>query len=182
MKNFIIKKLAYWFRRYAQRKNNVTVERILFVADEIMRSQKYCFLNTFERGEVYSRVLQAFPPNDDFVVHFGTSPLSRKVKQIEKNPRGSISYLDTKKGAAVSLVGQFEISTEIELRRKYFFQAWWAFFTAGPEGDDFVVLSFKPDRIEVWDASRGLTPEPFGLKSAIAIKTGVSSWELTAKD
>lgn len=176
MKNFIIKKLAFWFRSYAQKKNNVTVERILLVTKKIMKSQKYCFLSTFENGEIFSRVLQPFPPTDDFQVYFGTSPESKKVQQIKMNSRGSISYLDTKKGAAVSLAGHFEIIADLELRKKYFYQTWWAFFTEGPEGKDFITLSFRADRIDVWDATRGLTPEPFGLKSATAIKGADNSW------
>ena len=83
MKNFIIKKLAFWFRSYAQKKNNVTVERILLVTKKIMKSQKYCFLSTFENGEIFSRVLQPFPPTDDFLVYFGTSPDSKKIQQIK---------------------------------------------------------------------------------------------------
>ncbi len=179
MKEFVIKNLALWFRSYSQRKNKVTPERILFAAGKIMRSQKYCFLNTAADGQVYSRVLQPVYPNSDFVVHFGTSPLSRKVAQIQKNPRGTITYLDSKNGAGATLAGKFEIITALELRKKYFVASWWAFFPAGPEGDDFVIVSFTAERIEIWDASRGLTPEPFGLKSAMAVKAADARWQLT---
>lgn len=55
--------------------------------------------------------------------------------------------------------------------------SWFAFFPDGPAGDDFVLLRFEPDRIEVWDASRRITPEPFGLCSASLVRVG-GEWRL----
>ncbi len=51
-------------------------------------------------------------------------------------------------------------------RRRRFMSTWWAFFPQGPDGSDFILLRFKPERIEVWDGARRVTPPPFGLRSA----------------
>jgi general stress protein 26 len=162
----IMKTLAAAFRRRSQRKHVGTAEATLEAARSTMKRKKYCLLTTIGADGPSARVLQPFPPREDFSVWLGTSPASRKVAELRADDRATLVYQDDDRAACVSLVGRVRILESVETRRKGFMAMWWAFFPEGPEGDDFVVLCFEPQRIEVWDASRGITPEPFGLRSA----------------
>jgi len=162
----IVKALAAAFRRRSRGKHVETAEAALQAARRTMMRKKYCLLTTMGADGPSARVLQPFPPRDDFAVWLGTSPASRKVAELRADDRATLVYQDDARAACVSLVGRVRILDSVEVRRKGFMPMWWAFFPEGPEGDDFVVLCFEPHRIEVWDASRGITPEPFGLRSA----------------
>jgi hypothetical protein len=71
----------------------------------------------------------------------------------------------------VVLVGHARVIDDVEERRRRFMPSWWAFFPDGPEGD-YVLIRFEPIRIEVWDAARRITPEPFGLRAARLARSG----------
>ena len=55
---------------------------------EIMSAAGTCTLITLDQeGRPRARVMDAFLPEDDFTVWFGTNPKSRKVAQIKNDPR-----------------------------------------------------------------------------------------------
>ncbi|AKU95130.1 pyridoxamine 5'-phosphate oxidase-related FMN-binding [Labilithrix luteola] len=162
----VVPHLARLYRRWARTKNVDDVDRILRAARSTMRRKKYCVLATRSVEGIGARVLQPFPPDDDFGVWLGTSPTSRKTEQLRADSTATLVYEDDGKAACVVLMGNVRIVDARAERVRRFMPSWWAFFPDGPEGDDFVLLRFEPHRIEVWDAARHITPEPFGLRSA----------------
>ena len=131
-----------------------------------MRRRKFCLVTTVGHDGVSARVLQPFPPDPDLSVWFGTSASSRKVAELRTDARATVVYQDDRTAACVVLVGRMHVVESIAVRQHRFMPTWYAFWPKGPTSADFVVLHFVPDRLEVWDASRGITPEPFGLRSA----------------
>jgi general stress protein 26 len=166
----LIRFLAARFRARSQRLNRNDVEATLRAARATMARKKYCVLATTSDAGVDARVVQPFAPDDAWVVWLGTSPRSSKVAQLRKDPRAALVYEDDAKAACVTLLGTVEIIDDLEQRRAHFKAMWWAFFPAGPDGEDFVALRFVPDRIHVWDGSRAITPEPFGLASSKLVR------------
>jgi general stress protein 26 len=141
-----------------------------------MKRKKYCLLATMGDGGIDARVLQPFPPESDLSVWLGTSATSRKVAQLRADSRATLVYQDDGKSACVTLRGHVTLVDSLDERRKRFRSSWWAFWPDGPEGDDYLLLRFQPSRIEVWDATRRVTPEPFGLRSAqLELRDG--AWE-----
>jgi general stress protein 26 len=158
--------LALGFRAWAQRRHQPGASAVLRVARATMRRKKYCLLTTVGDGGVSARVLQPFPPGPSLDVWFGTSASSRKVVELRADPRATLAYQDDGKSACVVLAGRIEVVEALEVRRSRFMPTWWAFWPDGPESADFILLHFVPHRLEVWDATRGITPEPFGLRAA----------------
>ncbi len=172
----MLKGLALHFRKKNRLQCHSDTDSILNAAIETLKRKKYCLLTTYGENNIDARVLQPFPPENNFDIWFGTSPKTRKVSQLRKNSRATLIYQDDKKSANVVLIGHVEIIEQLSERKKYFMPTWWAFFPDGREGDDFVLLKFQPNQIEVWDASRKITPEPFGMKSATIILND-GKWE-----
>jgi general stress protein 26 len=141
-----------------------------------MLRKKYCLLATHGDGAIDARVLQPFPPDDDFTVWLGTSPASRKARQVSRDPGATLVYQDDARSACVVLVGAVTLVDDLAERRRRFVPLWRAFWPDGPEGPDFVLLRFVPSRIEVWDARRRITPIPFGLRSACAVRGEDGAW------
>ncbi|MEW5854034.1 MAG: pyridoxamine 5'-phosphate oxidase family protein [Myxococcota bacterium] len=163
----LLRRLALLWRRFGQARDLSTHPRaVLAAARSTMQRKPYCLLVTTSPEGAHARVLQPFPPDEELRVWLGTSPRSRKVAELRADPRATLVYEDDRRGACVALSGDVEVVEDVGARRAHFMRSWWAFFPEGPEGDDFVLLRFEPRRLEVWDASRRITPEPFGLASA----------------
>lgn len=168
----LIRFVALRFRARSQRISRSDIDATLRAARATMVRKKFCVLATATTNDegVDARVVQPFAPDESWVVWLGTSPRSNKVAQLRKNARATLVYEDDAKSACVTLMGTVEIVDDLEQRRAHFKPLWWAFFPEGPDGDDFVALRFSPDRIHVWDASRAITPEPFGLASSKLVR------------
>jgi general stress protein 26 len=167
----VLRRLALGYRRWAVARTDVSLGRVLSAARSTMRRKQYCLLVTRSAHGSDARVLQPFPPEDDFTVWLGTSVGSRKVAQLRHNDAATLVYQDDAKTACVVLVGRMRIVEEVEERQRRFMSTWWAFFPEGPAGSDFILLRFEPERIEVWDGARRVTPPPFGLRSAAVALT-----------
>jgi hypothetical protein len=51
------------------------------------------------------------------------------------------------------------------------------FFPNGPLGEDYVVIRFEAQQMELINFKRNVIPEPFGLKPLVLSKQG-AAWEL----
>ena len=168
----LVRWLALHFRDSRSKDTSVSVDRSLQIARKMMRQAQFCFLITLGKdGGANARVLQPFPPQEDFTVWLGTSPRSRKVLELSDDDRATLTYESPGKGF-VSLSGRATMCTEMELRQRWWRDTWFAFFPDGPAGDDFAVLKFVPSRIELLHFPARLTPAPFGLKSAVLVREG----------
>jgi general stress protein 26 len=69
---------------------------LINAAKEIMIAAGTCALITLdEEGRPRVRAMDPFTPESDFTVWFGTNAKSRKVNQINKDPRVTLYYLDS---------------------------------------------------------------------------------------
>lgn len=170
LRHRLVRRLALRLRRWARGRARTGVGPVLGAARATMRRVRYCVLATAGDDGVDARALQPFPPAEDLTVWMGTSPRSRKVAQLRRDPRATLVYEDDGRGACVVLAGRAEIVDALEERSRRFMALHWAFFPDGPAGDDYVLLRFVPERVEVWDSGRRITPEPFGLRAARLVR------------
>lgn len=140
-------------------------------AAAVMRSQSLCTMITDGRSGPTARVVQPRRPDADLTVHVGTSPGSRKAKQVEATSSAVLAYQARRDQAGVVAYCTAEVVTDPRVRRRYFMPLWRAFWPAGPS-HDFVVIRCVPHTLEVWDIRRGITPEPFGLRSGRVVRDG----------
>lgn len=122
---------------------------------EIMRSAPTCALISLDaEGRPRVRAMEAFPPEADFTVWFGTNSLSRKVEQIRKDPRVTLYYLDQNESGYVMIHGQAELITDPAAKKKWWKKDWKAFYPNYPEG--YVLIRVIPEWMEVISNSRGI--------------------------
>jgi general stress protein 26 len=160
------RRLALLFRAWGQRRHRPGAAAVLGAAQATMQRKRYCLLATAGRDGVSARVLQPFAPGPGLDVWLGTSATSRKVTELRANPQATLVYQDDARSACAVLSGTIEIVDGVDARRQRFMSSWYAFWPDGPESADFLLLHFSPEVVEVWDATRGITPEPFGLRGA----------------
>ncbi|WP_246284865.1 pyridoxamine 5'-phosphate oxidase family protein [Gordonia asplenii] len=159
-------------RRWAiRRSRHDDPTAVLAAARAIMRSRTYCVLVTHDDDGPSARVVQPHKPDDRLCVHIGTSPMTRKAQQLNVTRQASLVYLDEVSRSSATIRCVVEPVSASENRRR-FMSGWSAFWPDGPESADFAVFRCVPNRIEIWDLRRGITPPPFGLASAVLERSG----------
>ncbi len=150
--------------------SELTTERVLQAARELIGSTPFCFLITLgESGRANARLMQPFPLEEDWSIWFGASPESRKVEEILEDGRTTVAYQDGEQGAYVVLLGTASIKDDGELRQRYWRESFLDYWPDGP-GEDYVLIRFEPSQIEVMNIAEEMAPEPFGLQPAILVK------------
>ena len=123
---------------------------VIAVAKKLMEKVRYCALVTIgEDGQPQGRVLDSVPAEQDMTVWFGTNPLSRKVKQIRKDERVTLVYVNPDATGYVTLLGKAVIISDPKEREKHWKSEWKMFYKDEYKGDDYVLIKFSPKRIEV---------------------------------
>lgn len=129
---------------------------LLNSAREIMQTARYCALITLDAsGQPQARAMDAFPPEEDMGVWFGTNPKSRKVQQIRKDPRVTLYYYDSQGPGYVTITGEASVvddSLETATRWK---EGWEAFYPNRETG--YVLVKVMPERLEIVSYKHNIT-------------------------
>lgn len=155
-----------------------TVDKTLEAARTAMASARFCFLITVDdSGQPRARLMDAFDPDEKMTVWFGTNPATRKVGQIRKNPRVTVAYYDAAGPNTVTLAGKARVVDDVARKRKHWRTGWETFFPGGPEGKNYTLVEFTPERIEVISNSKNIANAPATLLPAILERAG-GGWKL----
>ena len=150
-----------------------TNEQIIEAARQVMISAHYCTLVTLdEAGHPQARVMDAFEPEPDLTVWFGTHKMTRKVAELSRDPRMTLTYFDRDDPGYVTLLGRARVVTDLEQRRARWKDEWEPFYSEGPSGDGYVLIEFRPFRIEVMSIKHGIADDPQGFKPATVELSG----------
>jgi general stress protein 26 len=135
---------------------------VVKAAREVMAAARYATLATIDDlgGYPNTRIVDPFPPDDDFTIWIGTNAASRKVEQLGRNPRVSLLYFDAPRQHYVSIIGAATVVRDPGERARRFKPEWNAFYKNGSAGDDYVLLRVKPLKIEIVAESLGMKNDP----------------------
>jgi general stress protein 26 len=144
-----------------------------------MQAAEFCFLVSHsDSGYANARLMQPFEPEPDLAaVWLGVSPHSRKVREIEQEERVTLAYQYPQEGAYVTLLGTAVIETDVKLRQHYWRESFEQFWPAGPTGDNYVLVKFRPARIELMNIARNAAPQPHGLRAVVLERRG-EDWQV----
>ncbi len=125
-------------------------------AREIMLNARYCTLITVDdSGQAYARIMDPFPPGENFVVWLGTNPRTRKVKHISGNPRVTLFYFDRQGLGYVSLMGKAVLIDDPAEKEKRWKEGWEAFYPNKEK--DYLLLKVIPERLEIVSIKHQIT-------------------------
>ena len=133
--------------------------KLIIGAKEIMAAAGVCTLITLdEEGNARARAMDAFPPDSDFIIWFGTNPKSRKVDQIQHNPSVTLYYFDKSTASYVTIHGEAEIINGQKEKVNHWKEEWQNFYPDYPE--NYALIKFTPEWMEVISESRGIRGDP----------------------
>ena len=134
-------------------------ERLIAEAREIMTTARYCALITIDRsGRAQARTMDAFAPEENMSVWFGTNPLSRKVSEVRRHPRVTLYYFDRESQAYVTIHGIARVVNDPVEKTRHWKDEWKAFY---PDRDkNYALIEVRPVTLEVVNTKKGLVGDP----------------------
>jgi general stress protein 26 len=134
-------------------------EQLLTSAREIMATARYAALiTTGANGRINARTMDPFSPDADMVIWFGTNPRSRKVRELRRNSRVTIYYIDPVAQAYVTIQGTARLVTDRAEKARRWKDEWKAFYP--DRENNYLLIAVKPERLEVINVKTGLTGDP----------------------
>jgi general stress protein 26 len=134
--------------------DNSSQEKLLAAARSIMSSSGTCALITLDQeGRPRVRAMDAFLPENDFTVWFGTNRHSRKVDQIKNDPRVTLYYLENNSAGYVMLHGNAQLVDEQKEKENRWKKVWEAFYE--DREADYLLIKVTPVWMEVVSYTHG---------------------------
>jgi general stress protein 26 len=141
---------------------------VIKVAAGIMQRARYCTLVTIgEDGHPQARIMDAFPPEGEMVVWMATNAFSRKVSEIRKDPRVTLSYFDAKTTSYVMLLGRASLVSDPAEKAKRWKNDWAKLYKDGNRGDDYLLVKVTPIRREVSAEGEGVKHDPTTWRATV---------------
>ena len=135
--------------------------KVIKVAAEVMQRARFCTLVTIgEDGHPQARVIDAFPPDAQMAVWMATTPSTRKVAQIRRDPRVTLSYFDPNSMGYVTLLGKATLVSDPAEKAKHWKEDWAKLYQDKNRGDDYLLIKVTPLRLEVSVESQGIANDP----------------------
>ena len=128
---------------------------VIAAARERMATQKYCALVTLdETGRPSVRTMNPFPPDEDMSVWFATKDVTRKIKEITRDPRVTVYYSDHAQAAGyVTITGRAELITDMAVIKARWRDYWTKAF---PDPRSIVLIKVVPEKLEVLYYTKGM--------------------------
>ena len=139
----------------AQETKPIPRDTLLAAAREIMEATRFCVLITLdETGHPRARAMDPFMPGENWVIYMGTNTMTRKVKDIERDPRVTLYYDHPGKAGYVVVFGTAKLVDDAESKAKWFKEEWADFYTDREK--DYVLIAVTPLKLEVIDYTKGI--------------------------
>ena len=130
-------------------------KRLISAAKEIMIAGGTCALITLDKeGRPRVRAMDAFLPEDDLTVWFGTTSKSRKVTQIKNNPRVTLYYLDSDASGYVMIHGKAELVNDPKEKENRWKTEWEDFYA--DKNKDYLLIKVSPIWMEISSTTRAI--------------------------
>jgi general stress protein 26 len=134
---------------------------VIDAARELMTKARYCALVTIgPDGSPQARAIDAFAPEQDLTVWMATNPITRKVKDITRNPTVTLYYFGGAESGYVTLLGRAEIVDDPSEKAKHWKEDWARFYSDKNRGADYVLIRIRPRRLEIVSYPHRLLNDP----------------------
>jgi general stress protein 26 len=111
-------------------------------------------------GSPDTRVIDPFPVESDFTIWFATNAASRKVGEMRRDPRVSLLYFDKPSSSYVMLKGRVTLVADGKEKAARWKGAWTGMYQDENRGDDYLLVKFVPESLEVVSVTMGMINDP----------------------
>ena len=100
-----------------------------------------------ESGTARARTMDPFPPDSQFVIWMGTNRRSRKVADIERDPRVLLYYQDPSGVGYVTVEGTARLVDDAVEKERRWKEEWTPFYP--DRAATYLLIAVTPERLEV---------------------------------
>jgi general stress protein 26 len=158
----------------------VDISRLLAGAAETIRKVPYCWLIADKGdGHVMARPMGRLlhdPDEDEWTIRFVTDGRSSKMRALRRNGRVSLVFQDIADDAYAVLMGESILLADAAEVRRRWKRHYDVYFPTDADRANAIFVEVRVDGLELW--IRGVTPEPFGLKTTRLERDAGGSWRL----
>ena len=134
---------------------------VMAAARDVMQKAVYCtFITIGEDGQPQARIVEPTSPDADLNIWIGTNPLTRKVKQIQRDARVTLLYFHAASSSYVTVLGRAAVVADAGERERRWKTSWAPFYPNGFRGSDFMLIRVTPARLEIASPSRQMISNP----------------------
>jgi general stress protein 26 len=134
---------------------------ILAAARSVIGQARYATFTTLdERGAPQSRIVDPFPPEDELTIWVATNGRTRKVGQIARDGRVTLTYFDREAQHYATVAGTATLVRDLAARAARWKAEWAPFYPNGYRGDDYLLIRIEPIRVEVVAPELGMKNDP----------------------
>ena len=134
---------------------------IVTAARDIIGKARYATFVTVDRdGQPQARIVDPVAPEDDWSIWVSTNARSRKVAQLEANPRGTLLYFDAARESYAALAGAARLVRDPAEKAKRWREEWKPFYKNGHRDEDFLLIRVEPQRLEISSPALGMNNDP----------------------
>lgn len=138
-----------------------TPAQITAAAFDVMRAARYCTLITInDGGHPQSRIVDPLIAESEGSIWIATNPQSRKVKEIERDPRVTLTFFNAAAGEYVTVLGTAMVVTDPARRAAHWKTEWQPFYKEQSRGADFMLFEVRPVQFEVSSPRHKLANDP----------------------
>ena len=160
------------------------VEVLLAGAAKTIRNVRYCWLVTeAEDGGTDPRPMGRLlhdADEDEWTIRFLTDGRTRKVADMRRTDRVAIIFQHATDDAFVLLIGKATLHESASEVRARWIDAYDAYFPSAADRANAIFVAVDVKCIKLW--IRGVTPEPFGLRTTILERDAGRGWTVISND
>ena len=136
-------------------------EAIISASKDIIAKSHFCtFITVSADGQPQARVVDPIAPDANFVIWFATNPLTRKVSEIRRNPKVTLSCFDASTSSYVTVIGRAALVTDPAVKQAHWKPDWAPIYPKGAASADVVLVRITPVRLEISSEARGIRNDP----------------------
>ena len=134
---------------------------VIAAATDIIQKAHYCtFITIGDDGQPQARIVDPIAPDASFTMWFATNPLTRKVEQVRRNPKVTLSCFDAASSSYVTVLGRGALVSDVAEKQRHWKPDWAAIYPNGAKGSDVMLIRITPVRLEIVSDARGMIGDP----------------------
>jgi general stress protein 26 len=134
---------------------------VIAAARDVMEKAVYStFITIGDDGQPQARIVDPALPDTNLGVWIGTNSLTRKVNEIQRDPRVTLLYFHAASASYVTLIGRAAIITDPVEKERRWKKSWAPFYPNGFRGSDFTLIRVTPSRLEISSPARKMMSDP----------------------
>ena len=133
---------------------------------EIARKARTAMMCTYNaNGVAHGRPMAAVEYEDD-ALWFFTRADSRKLDEIARDPRVTLTYSDQSANDWLSIQGRATVTRDKAKAKELWVEPLRTWFPNGPEDDEVALIRVEAESAEYWDSPSGLVVFAYGYVKA----------------